>query len=255
MTNNSWQVIDTDLIPANIKSGVNIFGVDGSFNWGWDIPVWGTTFKVAGIWTQISSNSDYNLCSNFIHKAFETASAIYFIQWMWDTRIQSPATFNFIYGKFHIMKLNKSTGITTFFETTELWSVWTETHNFWNLNVYENWDWILKLTLETSGGAFFRSTFDTNTDIIWTNSWDSEEVFAIESIYTYPANVDMDGNTQLVKAKLFEIDNSVTAPSWSVLTNSVVWSGDTYSCWMWRQYEITSSSPTYNIFTFELLKS
>ena len=29
MTNNSWQVIDTDLTPANIKSGVNIFGVDG----------------------------------------------------------------------------------------------------------------------------------------------------------------------------------------------------------------------------------
>jgi len=66
MANNSWNPIDTDLVAGNVKNGVDIFGVVGSYNWDsianwWSIMIedsrkffdfWDSATGATGVWVE-----------------------------------------------------------------------------------------------------------------------------------------------------------------------------------------------------------
>lgn len=128
----SWQIIDTDLIPNNIKDSVDVFGITGDYSGGvWTLWVWKSqVYNVSSIQTfpQYAIVDRYDVIPNWSLTSFYLVWDELFIA-IWssytDVAAQSWATF---------VKINLIT-----WAMTMIWWVWlADPDGFYDMK-YESW--------------------------------------------------------------------------------------------------------------------
>lgn len=191
MANNSWQVIDTDLVAGNIKSWVEIFGVLGTYVWWWGVPA-GTTgahyIWAVTIYPWVTNNPLY-------------ASYLWSIQYWWNLFMfwYINTTFNNnLSNVTRMFKLDLTTGlITEYNDQTQMTSNnWYSLKYDWTVVYFNSVDQNANLSFDLNGwtwriyNAWQHAGWvvPTNSETIWLLTYQSMQ-------YADPYNQDTHYNT------------------------------------------------------------
>lgn len=203
----SWNRIDPNLIPSNIKDGISIFGVDGNFAWG--------TPPTIG-----SSQAWYQL-TRILQNAWSNLE--FFVLWQRDTasevlrfafrREDSSDNFTTVYP----MILNKSNAVLTY------WSTWNISNaTSWGSPFGVQFNWIRSISFDwiDSYKVIWGSRFNLNND--WEYTYNRSTNARSNLQYTRNSNDKAPFGTIITNTSPFNIwsltcdISTYTANSWSV---------------------------------------
>jgi len=166
-----WNRNDADLIPANIKDWVDIFGTTGDFSW-WSVSEFN---NIAGIMSPLlmrilpshSGNVDFDWT---IHRWYEDANNIYIIVAHTSFNDASSDDVHNAYMQSFIVKINKATLVRTYYQSDPV-----SFPDIW----YDSWPNVSFVVMNDAGTLHFRLvtswsnwpttynyfSFDTSTDL------------------------------------------------------------------------------------------
>lgn len=183
----SGQIIDTDLMSSNIRSGVDIFGIAGTLSIWWLL--WNTTTNILGSWFQ----EDLPYTSSYWDSQWR------FIADMW-TDIYIIFWWGYAGGAYWIIiwvyKYNKSSWLISFVWVNNDTTYYTSAPGFgsWYVdwtNIVINTDWYLehrKFTIDTTTDIISNSNNNSTTGTLISDSlsylWNTISVWISEVIDT-----------------------------------------------------------------------
>lgn len=222
--------IDANLIPGNIKNGVSVFWVSGTFTGSTSLPWWpADVFSLLGTYWIDNSTvwfKQTSIATNTWVWIYEAASYIYvvfgFIFWV---NFESITDTN--YYKVYIQKIDKSDlSVTSFVSNTWYYVVkdsssMSITQSAWIIYIAGNsWSYV---TFDTSTDTFAWFSWTNNayiTTIWWTatSPWTSTTAFAWSPVWSaLPTTLSFNGSTfwfQVSKNSIFNASDDVFGCCW-----------------------------------------
>ncbi len=229
-----WKVAnfqDPDLVPANIKSGVNIFGVDGTYSGGGSLPIWAVDNIVWILTPTIYKHhyrgwsSDAPMGTIVINRVYENATDIYVFNIHHRYIMEYGSSDNYISSSLiycSIVKINKTSWVQEYLTSGyfDFWHIQVVWYDIAPINVIVIEDsWVIKIISwgncpacnSGTWGKFYKYfSFDTNTDT-WIHDW-----------------VTANWNTTLEKISSWSTLITLTADIWDPFEDTVLPSWTTY---------------------------
>ena len=221
MAGNSGNPIDTDLVPSNIRNGIDIFGVIGTYTW--TLTPWlpANTIGKFSPFAFAKDGSSASLREPHVQIWFvETATDIYSVVcWMGKEDIST-----WTYFLATILKIEKVGWAITEYQSPYFYlsGVWGELSNS-----YIRYD-ASTIYIGTNDGSWIYIPFDTTTDSWWTPS---SSVFQDEWWSFTTLNTTTSAALTSANIERFAPDGSRTwiNPWTSAATSTLLFSWDTYS--------------------------